>query len=83
MSTFCEHGKGRMHLWWNSVITLNSDEILSINSCFFNFLSQHAVTGMYYYYLNPYSAELYPFKSWRLKGFVQFGIIINVLVTSF
>ena len=34
--------------------------------------------------VNPYSAELFLYKPWRLKGvFFQFKIIINVLVSSF
>ena len=34
--------------------------------------------------INPYNAELFlKFKPWRPKGFFQFEIIINVLVSSF
>ena len=33
--------------------------------------------------LNLYNAELLLFKPWRLKGFFQFNIVINVLVSSF
>ena len=32
---------------------------------------------------NPYNAELFLFKPWRLKGFFQFEIITNALVSSF
>ena len=32
---------------------------------------------------NPYSAEIFLCKPWRPKGFFQFEIIINVLVSSF
>ena len=32
---------------------------------------------------NPYSAELFVLKPWRLRDFCQFEIIINVLVSSF
>ena len=34
-------------------------------------------------YFNFYNAELFLLKPWRLKGFAQFEIIINVLVISF
>ena len=33
--------------------------------------------------LNPYNAEIFVYKAWRSKGFFQFKIIINVLVSSF
>ena len=33
--------------------------------------------------INPCNAELFLHKSWWLKGFFQFKIIINVLVSSF
>ena len=33
--------------------------------------------------VNPYNAELFLFEPWRLKGFFQFEIIMNVLVSSF
>ena len=33
--------------------------------------------------LNPYDAEIFLLKPWRLKGFIQFEIPINVLVSSF
>ena len=33
--------------------------------------------------VNPYSAELCLFKPWRPKGYFQFDIIINDLVSSF
>ena len=32
---------------------------------------------------NPYNADIFLYKPWRPKGFVQFQIIINVLVSSF
>ena len=32
---------------------------------------------------NPYNAELFLLKQWRLKDFFQIEIIINVLVMSF
>ena len=31
--------------------------------------------------INPYSAELILYKSWRPKGFNEFEIIMNVLVS--
>ena len=34
-------------------------------------------------HINPYNAELILYKSWRSKGFNQFEIIENVLVSSF
>ena len=30
--------------------------------------------------MNPYNAELFLYKPWRLKGYFQFEIIINVLI---
>ena len=33
--------------------------------------------------INPYNAELFFYKSWSPKGFIQFEIIINVLVGFF
>ena len=33
--------------------------------------------------VNPLNAEYFLYKPWRPKGFIQFEIIINVLVTSF
>ena len=32
---------------------------------------------------NPLSAEYFVYKPWKPKGFIQFEIIINVLVSSF
>ena len=32
---------------------------------------------------NPYNAEIFVYKPWRSKGFFQFEIIINVLVSFF
>ena len=34
-------------------------------------------------YFNPYDAEIFVHKLWRLKGFFQFDVVINVLVSSF
>ena len=42
--------------------------------------SQTAVTA---YFFNPYNAELFLLKPMRLKGFFQFEITINALVSSF
>ena len=44
--------------------------------------------GVIYYMVkrpayNPWSAEYFLYKPWRQKGFIQFAIIINVLVSSF
>ena len=33
--------------------------------------------------INPYNAEIFLYKPWRPKGFFQFEIIINVLVSFF
>ena len=32
---------------------------------------------------SPYNAELFLYKPWRPKGYFQFEIVINVLVSSF
>ena len=36
----------------------------------------------FYYYFNPYDAEIFFLKTMETKGFFQFEIIINVSVSS-
>ena len=38
---------------------------------------------MFYIQINPLGAEIFSYKPWRTEDFVQFKIIINVLVSSF
>ena len=39
--------------------------------------------GRRYTYFNTYSSEIFLYKPWRPKDFIQFEIVINVLVSSF
>ena len=32
---------------------------------------------------NPYNAEIFVYKPWRPKGFLQLEVNINILVSSF
>ena len=39
------------------------------------------ISPVFEYSFNPHNAEIFVYKLWRLKGFFQFEIIINVLVS--
>ena len=41
------------------------------------------VKALKYLTINFHNAEIFMYKQWRPKGFFQFKIIINVLVSSF